>query len=333
MVTVALNGFGRIGKNFLRSLFNDENALQKIKLAAINCGPTDPQVVGHSFMYDSLLGTFKGSVSTNGNVLTINGHNITLYAETDISRINWNKHSIDWVVDASGKFTKREDAQKHIDSGAQRVLISAPSLDADVTIVLGVNGSDYTDQKIVSLGSCTTNAVAPILKCLDESYTLTSAYMMTIHSYTNNQLLLDGNNPDVRRSRSATLNMIPTTTGAMKVVDKVLPQLAGKIAGSALRVPTSRVSLIDLSFTAEESFTTESLNDLFLSVSKNKLQGVMEVATEPLVSSDFALNDHSIIVDKLLTTTIGSMGKVYGWYDNEWGYSCRLKDFLLQINA
>lgn len=327
MVTIALNGFGRIGRNFLRSLLNDPKALEKIKIVALNIGPANPEFVAHSFKYDTIMGTFPGSVTAQGNVLTINNHKITVYAETDPAKLSWK--GVDWVVDCSGKFTKKSDAQKHINAGAQRVLISAPSTDADVTVILGVNSDAYTDQKIVSLGSCTTNAVAPVLKILNSTFGIESAYMTTVHAYTNNQTLLDVDRSDVRRARAAALNIIPTTTGAMKVVGKVLPELSGKIEGCSLRVPVAMVSLIDLSFVAQKSISIQAINDVCMQASQGAMKGIVSITDQELVSSDFGQNNHSVIVDGLLTQAVGTLGKIFGWYDNEWAYSCRLKDFLV----
>ena len=329
MVTIGINGFGRIGRNFLRVLMADSEAVKKIKVVALNVGPASKDAVAHSFKYDSILGTYPGMVVLQDNMLIIDGQRIPVYAEVDPVKLEWGKKGVQWVVDVSGKFTKKADAQKHTVAGAQNVLISAPCSDADVTIILGVNSLDYSNQQIVSLGSCTTNAVAPILKILDESVGVQSAYMTTIHSYTNDQVLLDVDHSDLRRARAAALNIIPTTTGAMKVVSKVLPQLAGKVDGCSVRVPTAKVSLIDLSFIAKKQITAKSINDLLLKESQGSLKTIVGFTQEPLVSSDFSQDAHSVIIDGMLTAAVGTLGKIFGWYDNEWGYSCRLKDFLL----
>ena len=329
---IGINGFGRIGRNFLRVVFSDPVALQKIEVVALNIGPANPEFVAHSFKYDTLMGIFDGDVSYSDSILTINGHRIKIYSEMDPSKLNWNQESVVWVVDCSGKFTKKVDAQKHIAAGAQKVLISAPSEDADATVILGVNDQVYTGQQIVSLGSCTTNAIAPVLKVLNSTFGIVSAYMTTVHTYTNNQTLLDVDRPDIRRSRAAALNIIPTTTGAMKVVSRVLPEIAGKIEGSALRVPVAKVSLVDLSFIAEKPITVESITTAFIQSAESELKTIMQVTDQELVSSDFGQNNHSVVIDQKLTQTVGSLGKVFGWYDNEWGYSCRLKDFLMIQN-
>jgi glyceraldehyde 3-phosphate dehydrogenase len=238
------------------------------------------------------------------------------------------------VVECTGKFTKREGAQKHISSGAQHVLISAPAHDEDVTIIPGVNDAAFDAKKhrIVSLGSCTTNALAPLLKVLNDEFVIEQSLMTTVHAYTNSQVLLDVETKDLRRSRAAALNIIPTTTGATKVVTKVLPELAGRVQGCALRVPVAKVSLIDLSFTTQKPISAPMINELFARAAlTQQLRSIIAITHDPLVSSDFSANPHSVTIDGLMTATSGDhMGKVFGWYDNEWGYSMRLKDFLLQ---
>lgn len=330
---IAINGFGRIGRNFLRALFSDPVALKKLHVVALNIGPANPESVAYSFKYDTIMGIFDGDVSYAAHKLSINGHTIKIYAETDPVKINWKQDGVQWVVDCSGKFTKKVDAQKHITAGAEHVLISAPSSDADVTVILGVNTKAYTGQQIVSLGSCTTNAVAPLLQIIHKKFEILSAYMTTIHAYTNNQTLLDVDQSDLRRSRAAALNIIPTTTGAMKVVSKVLPELAGKIEGCSLRVPVAKVSLVDLAFVAKMPLSSEGLNALCTQAAQGALSGIMQITDQELVSSDFSQNSHSVIVDQKLTQVVGSLGKIFGWYDNEWGYSCRLKDFLVMQSS
>ncbi len=333
MVTVAVNGFGRIGRSFLRALFSDVEALKKINVVALNIGPARPEFVAHSFKYDSSMGTFPGSVVMKDNILSINDHRIRIYAEKDPLALNWKKDGVAWVVDCSGKFTKKADAQKHINAGAQHVLISAPSQDADITMILGVNSAAYKGQQVVSLGSCTTNAVAPIFKVLQATCGVESAYMTTVHAYTNDQVLLDVEGSDIRRSRAAALNIIPTTTGALKTVAQVMPELAGKLEGCSLRVPVAKVSLVDVSFVMQKKMTVQALNDAFIKASKTDLATIIHFSDQELVSSDYAQDNRSVIIDGSLTQVVGSLGKVFGWYDNEWGYSCRLKDFLLTVSA
>lgn len=334
MLRIAINGFGRIGRNFLRCVMQDPAALQKLRVVAINIGPAKRDYVAHLFKYDSLMGVYQGNATMEGDELIVDGHRIKIIAESDPLAIAWHTFNIDWVVECTGKFTKREGAQKHLDAGAYNVLISAPAHDEDVTIVPGVNDSafDAKVHHIVSLGSCTTNALAPMLKVLNDTFGIESGFMTTIHAYTNSQVLLDVETKDLRRSRAAALNIIPTTTGAMKVVTKILPELAGKLEGSAIRVPVAKVSLIDLVFTSREPLTAQALNDAFTKASsRGVLQNIMGVTQVPLVSTDFSGDPHSVVIDELLTAVNGErMGKVFGWYDNEWGYSMRLKDFLVK---
>ena len=339
-MNVAINGFGRIGKNFLRSVLQDAEAQKKINIVAINIGPADKEHVAHLFKYDTTMGTFHGSVSFSGDTLTIknrfSGHpeqsvKIKIFTEIDPEKLPWGNLAIDWVVECSGRFSQKVDAQKHQTAGAKAVLISAPSLDADRTVIMGLNQTEFNKDKdtIVSAGSCTTNALVPLLDVLQDTCGIESAYMTTIHSYTNNQTLLDLDGKDLRRARAAALNIIPTTTGAMKVVDTVIPSLAGKIAGCSLRVPVSNVSLIDLSFVMSNVCSKEDLNAALLNASEQQWRTLLSVSDGQCVSSDYKGNSSSVIVDGLMTQATGSLGKIFGWYDNEWGYSNRLKDFLV----
>jgi len=328
---VALNGFGRIGRNFLRAFLEDAQARKKIQIVALNIGPSNPHFVAHSFKYDTLLGAYHGTVLIEDNSLVIDGYKIALFTEVDPRRLPWKDLSIEWVVEATGKFTKSSDARLHCQAGAQAVLISAPCEGADATIVMGVNEDAFLKGRdtVISLGSCTTNALAPLLKVVAAECEIVSAYMTTVHAYTNDQVLLDVEHKSVRRGRAAALNIIPTSTGASSVVMKLFPELVGKIKGSALRVPVSKVSLVDLSFVTQKPCTKEQLNAFFKQAQSN-LPGILEYTEEPLVSSDFSNNPHSVIVDGLLTETVGNLNKVFGWYDNEWAYSCRLRDFLVK---
>lgn len=334
MLRIAINGFGRIGRNFLRCVMQDAGALQKLRIVAINIGPAKRDYVAHMFKYDSLLGIYQGNAMIDGDEFIVDGHRIKIIAESDPTAIAWHALNIDWVIECTGKFTKREGAQKHIDSGAFNVLISAPAHDEDVTIIPGVNDNVFDPKKdhIVSLGSCTTNALAPMLKVLQDTFGIERGFMTTIHAYTNSQVLLDVETKDLRRSRAAALNIIPTTTGAMKVVAKILPELAGKLEGSAVRVPVAKVSLIDFTFTSNKALSVTAINDAFLkAANRGVLQNILAVTQTPLVSTDFSGDPHSVVIDSLLTSVNGErMGKVFGWYDNEWGYSMRLKDFLMK---
>ncbi len=333
MITVAINGLGRIGKNIIRILC-DPVVKKKIRIKAINIGPDAKELVTHSIMYDTLMGTYHGhTVLLEGDTLIIDDQRITIYAQTDPTTLSWS--GIDWVVDASGKFTKKVDAQKHIDAGARGVIITAPSPDADQVIVMGVNDHAYRVEKnpIVSIGSCTTNAVTPLLALLDDCAGITQATLTTVHSYTNNQALLDVDRGDARRSRAAALNIIPTTTGAMDVVEKVLPQLKTKLMGCSLRVPVAKVSLVDLGCILKKAITVEQFHAAAGKAMKGPMKGIVSMSAERLVSSDFAGDSHSVIIDTSMTMVHDNLIKIFGWYDNEWGYSCRIRDFLLSCGS
>jgi glyceraldehyde 3-phosphate dehydrogenase len=333
MIRIAINGFGHIGRNFLRAVLQDPKAKQEFKIVAINIGPSKPEMVAHLFKYDTLLGIYPGTVIMEKNTLVIDDYSIAIVAFNDPAQADWGSLAIDWVVEASGKFTKRAGAELHIKAGAKKVLITAPTKDEDITIIPGVN-SDAFDAKrdvIVSLGSCTTNALVPTLKVLHDAFTITQGFMTTVHAYTNSQVLIDVERSDPRRARAAALNIIPTTTGATDVLGKVLPELQGLIGGCAIRVPVAKVSIIDLTFVTKKPISKEAIHDAFDTAAKNQLRGILAQSMEPLVSSDYSLNPYSVTIDGLLTDVRGNCGKVFGWYDNEWGYSERLKDFLLMV--
>lgn len=331
---IAINGFGRIGKTFLRTLLLDKKAQEKITVAVINIGKGDLDWIAHSFKYDTIMGTFPLPVSMHGNQLHIGSTVIDIIAQLDPHDIKWQDWSVDWVVEATGHFTKREKAMLHIKpAGAQHVLITAPATGADVTIIPGINDKsfDKTRDLLVSLGSCTTNALIPLLKVLDDNFGIVQSAMTTVHAYTNTQVLLDIETDDPRRSRAAALNIIPSTTGVTKVVDKVLPGMGSRFTGMALRVPVAKVSLVDLVFTSQKNLSADLINHAFHEASLGPLKGFLAISREPLVSSDYSANPYSVTVDSLLTTAQATMGKVFGWYDNEWGYCERLKDFLMSI--
>jgi len=335
MINVAINGFGRIGRNFLRVVLEDKEVAKKFHVVAINVGSAPLEAVALMFKYDTIMGTYKGDVRVEKGELRIDDHRINLIYELDPKKIDWRRYGIDWVVEATGKFTHRQGATKHLEAGAKHVLITAPAKDEDITIIPGINDFEYNPElnKIVSLGSCTTNAIVPMLKVLYDAFTVKRGFMTTIHAYTNSQVLLDVERKDLRRARAAALNIIPTTTGATKVLGKVLPELNGLIGGTAVRVPVGIVSLVDLSFVAEVDLTKEKINDAFAIASRQlPLEGIVKITQEPLVSSDYKGCDYSVVVDGLLTEANGTMGKVFGWYDNEWGYSARLRDFLLLVS-
>jgi glyceraldehyde 3-phosphate dehydrogenase len=337
---IGINGFGRIGKNLVRILMTDKAAADNISLAVINIGPADIQAVVYSFIYDSLMGTYRYPVRIEQSKLYITDafgktHEIIILAERDPAALAWGNYDIAWVVDASGKFTTRELAQKHLDAGAQSVLITAPAQGEDITIIPGINLDAFNQDidRIVSLGSCTTNALAPLLLILEKNYGIERAYMTTVHAYTNSQVLLDvdASIKDLRKNRAAGLNIIPTTTGAMAVMGRIFPALVGKITGNSLRVPVATVSLIDLTFILGKNVTRHDLLAIIEQAAESYLKNILAISYEPLVSSDYQQNSYSIIVDALMTEVNGATGKLYGWYDNEWGYSTRLKDFLIFV--
>lgn len=332
MISIALNGFGRIGRNFLRILMLDPDARARIRVVAINVGPGCPENTAHLFKYDTLMGTFPGSVTFSNNYLVIDGIPIMIIAEKDPKVLPWKELNVMWVVDCTGKFTNRNDAEKHITAGAQRVLISAPADNEDCSIIPGVNLHTYNPQKdrIVSLGSCTTNAIVPIIHVITQTMSITTGSMLTVHAYTNTQALLDSESDDLRRARAAALNIIPTSTGADRMIATIFPTLKNAIVTTALRVPIAKVSFIQFNFTTTKEHSAEEINSLFYRAAQTKeLSSIIRVIDEPLVSSDFSQSTYSVDIDSLLTRTTGTLATVCGWYDNEWGYSCRLKDFLL----
>ncbi len=331
---IAISGFGRIGRTFLRCMLQSKNVTHKIQVVAINIGSSDPEFTAHMFKYDTLMGIFPGDVSMQGDELIIDDHRIKIVAQCDAQKLPWHELTVDWVVDCTGKFTHRDCAEQHITAGAKRVLISAPAHDEDVSIIPGVNEDAFDAQKhkIVSLGSCTTNAFMPTVKALDDAFGITRGFMTTTHAYTNSQVLLDVDAKDLRFSRAAALNIIPATSGASSMLSKVLPHLKDKIYVKAMRVPIGKVSLFDFVFEAKKDLSVDAIHDAFIQVSQKKMKNILALTMEPLVSSDFSGNDHSVIIDGLLTNVNGTMGQVFGWYDNEWGYSMRMKDFLVYVN-
>lgn len=334
---IAVNGFGRIGRNFVRALMQDAQARKSISLVAINIGPANRDTAAYMFKYDTLMGTFPGTVRLENQTLIIDDCAIPLLSESAPERIDWKKYNIDWVVECSGHFTHREGAQKHIDAGARNVLISAPAKDEDVTIILGVNDAAFNPQKdhIVALGSCTTNALLPLTKCLHDAFTITQGFMTTVHAYTNSQVLLDveTGDKDMRRSRAAALNIIPTSTGAMKVLGKIMPELEGKFKGIAMRVPVGKISILDVVIHTQKPISVDAIHEAIQKAAKGSMKGIIDLSMEPLVSSDYSGNNYSVVVDGLLTEAEGSMAKIVGWYDNEWAYSVRLKDFLVKVQS
>ena len=333
---IAINGFGRIGRAFLRSILLDKILLDKkakdsLDVVAINLGPSNEIRLDLLFKYDSIMKEFPGAVQFKDNVLVVDGKKIKVLTEADPAKLPWKSLGIDWVVESSGHFTSHSKASMHIASGCRKVLVTAPVADADVTIVPGVNDKAYNAEKhsIISLGSCTTNAFAPIVKIINDSFGIINGVMTTVHAYTNDQVLLDVEHKDPRRARAAAINIIPTKTGAAKVIFQVFPELEGKLEAVAIRVPVPVVSLIDFAFVTSKALTVQDINQVFLKYANGEMKDTLQYVTDPLVSSDFIGNTHSCIFDSLLTQSTGNIGKVFAWYDNEFGYSCRLKDFLL----
>lgn len=331
MMNIAINGFGRIGRSFLRSYLVDAQAREKLNIVAINVGPSIIENVPHMFKYDSFMGTLPYDVSYEQGKLCVDGLEIPLVGVMDPADAGWKAFEVDWVVDATGFFTSKEKAMQHIDGGAQRVLITAPGKKVDVTIVPGINDDLFNVEKhkVVSLASCTTNALAPMLKVLHEKFGVETAFMNTVHSYTNNQVLLDVESKDLRRARAAMVSIIPTTSGASAAINEVMPELTGKVSGMSLRVPVGKISIVDLAFSSSVNLDKETINQAFRDARDSNLKNVLDSNSLPLVSIDYTNNPHSVIIDELLTDVNGKSGKVFGWYDNEYGYASRLKDFLV----
>lgn len=320
-IRVAINGYGRIGRCIVRALFEGQKQTD-IELVAIN-DLTDLNVIAHLTRYDSTHGRFNGEVSTKDNNLIINGQPIKVLAQRDPAMLPWGELNIDVVLECTGFFTERAAAMKHIQAGAKKVLISAPGKDVDATIVYGVNHKNLSaSDLIVSNASCTTNCLAPVVKPLNDAIGIESGLLNTVHAYTNDQVLLDGTHQDLRRARSATQSIIPTKTGAASAVGLVLPELAGKLDGFAMRVPVLNVSVIDLTFIAKRDTTEKEVNDLVRATQSN----VLYVNDDPLVSCDFNHNPASSIFDATQTKVLGRLVKVVSWYDNEWGFSNRMID-------
>lgn len=327
-VKVAINGFGRIGRNAFKAKFLRN--VGEVDIVAIN-DLTDPATLAHLLKYDSLFGKFSGTVEAKDNALVVNGKEIKVFAEKDPEQLPWGELGVDVVVESTGRFRDKESASKHLKAGAKKVIISAPAKNEDITIVLGVNEDQYDPQNhhIISNASCTTNCLAPVAKVVDEKFGIKRGMMTTVHSYTNDQRILDLPHSDLRRARAAAQNIIPTTTGAAKAVALVLPQLKGKLNGMAMRVPTPTVSLVDVVFELEKETTTEELNAALKAAADGEVLGYSE---EPLVSMDYKQDPRSSIVDGLSTMVMeGNMVKVVSWYDNEWGYSNRVVDLIKYI--
>ncbi len=329
-VRIGINGFGRIGRNFFRTACNNPD----IEVVAIN-DLTDAKTLAHLLKYDSVFGIMNGEVEAKEGRLVVDGKEIRIVAERDPLKLPWGDIGVDIVVESTGLFTKREDAEKHLKAGAKKVIISAPAKGPDITIVLGVNENKYNAKRhhILSNASCTTNCLAPVAKVLLNSFGIKRGLMTTVHSYTNDQRLLDLPHKDLRRARAAAVSLIPTTTGAAKAISLVIPELEGKMDGLAIRVPTPNVSMVDLVVEVEKDTDASKVNTALKRAAAGKLKGILEYTEAPLVSIDFKGNPHSSIVDGSITTVIGNrMVKVIAWYDNEWGYSTRIRDLILYMS-
>ena len=328
-IKVGINGFGRIGRNVFRAALGDDG----IDIVAAN-DITDAGTLAHLLKYDSVLGNLDEDVRAEGDTITAGPESFKVLRERDPAKLPWKELGVDVVIESTGLFTKREDASKHLEAGAKKVIISAPAKGEDFTVVMGVNHEKYDpgEHHILSNASCTTNCLAPIAKVLHDVFGLEKGIMTTIHSYTNDQRLLDLPHKDLRRARAAALNMIPTSTGAAVAVTRVLPELQGRLDGISVRVPTPNVSLTDLTAVLGKDVSADDVNGAFKEASEGKLAGILGYSEEPLVSADYKGNSHSSIVDALFTKVVaGNTVKVLSWYDNEWGFSCRVKDLIHYI--
>src|SRR4026208_778958 len=328
-VKVGINGFGRIGRNIFRTSLGDPD----IDFVAVN-DLTDTKTLAHLLKYDSVLGNLDHEITSTENGISVDGEEFRVFSQRDRAAIDWESVGAEIVVESTGIFTKAEDAKKHLHGSVKKVIISAPAKNEDITIVLGVNEENYDPaaHHVISNASCTTNCLAPVAKVIHEQFGIRSAQMTTIHSYTNDQQLLDLPHSDLRRARAAALSMIPTSTGAAKAVSLVLPELKGKFDGISVRVPTPNVSLVDVVINVEKETSAEEVNQVLKDAANNELRGILAFSEEPLVSSDYKRNSNSSIVDAEYTKVIGgTMLKVLSWYDNEWGYSCRVRDLIKYI--
>ena len=328
---IGINGFGRIGRNFFRASYQDPD----IDIVAVN-DITDSKTLAHLLKYDSVLGILEADIKSSENAIIANDKTIKVLSEKDPGNLPWKELGISIVIESTGLFRKRQDAIKHIEKGgAEKVIISAPATEPDITLVLGVNEETYDPDKhhIISNASCTTNCLAPVVKVLHQEFGIEKAFMTTIHAYTSDQRLLDAPHKDLRRARAAAVSQVPTTTGAAKAVGIVIPELEGKIDGIAIRVPTCNVSVVDLVALLKKNASADEVNESFKKAAEGKLKGILDYTDEPLVSVDFMANPNSAIVDGLFTRiTDDNLVKVLAWYDNEWGYSCRMIDLIKYIS-
>ena len=331
-IRVGINGFGRIGRNFLRAQLQRGGDFEIV--AANDLG--NAKTMAYLLKHDSVLGVLDVPVEAGEGAITVGGHDITLLSERDPAELPWADLGVDVAIESTGLFTKRPDAEKHLQAGAKKVVISAPATDPDLTVVLGVNDREYDPEQhnIVSNASCTTNCVAPVAKVLHEAYGIERGFMTTIHAYTNDQHVLDLPHKDLRRARAAAINLIPTSTGAARAIGVVLPELKGKVDGMSMRAPVPTGSIVDLVVQVGAEPTAEEVNELFRShADAGDLEGILQYTDEPIVSSDIVHSSYSSIFDSDLTMANGPLVKVFSWYDNEWGYSCRLVDLVAKIGA
>ncbi len=330
-VKIGINGLGRIGRMIIRSLIENNN--KKVEIKHIN-SRSNSQIVSSLLKYDSVHGKFNCKIKYGDNYLNLNSKKITFSQHSNLNEINWKKFGVDYVLECTGKFNSKEKLYTHIKNGAKKVIVSAPCKNADKTIVYGVNHKSISKKDlIISAASCTTNCLAPIVYVLNKEFKIQKGFMTTIHSYTTDQRLLDNSHKDLRRARSATQSMVPTSTGASKAIGEIIPELKGKLEGLAIRVPTPNVSLVDLVFHSKNKLTVKKINDSFKKASKKELKSVLFATDEKLVSIDFNHNPNSSIIDLSLTNVVGDdMGKVSAWYDNEWGFASRMCDLAEYIH-
>jgi glyceraldehyde 3-phosphate dehydrogenase len=323
---VGINGFGRIGRNFFRAALDRDADFEIVAFNDLG----DLETMAHLLRYDSNLGPFPGDVEVRDGVVEAGGHELKALAERDPAQLPWSDLGVDVVLESTGFFTDRESASKHLDSGAKKVVISAPATDPDITLVLGVNDDQYDPERhhIISNASCTTNCVAPMAKVLQDRFGIDRGYMTTIHAYTNDQQVLDLPHKDLRRARAAAVNLIPTSTGAARAIGLVMPELKGKVDGISVRAPVPTGSVVDLVVHLDREASVDEINSAFHEAADGPLEGILEYSEAPLVSSDVKRSPYSCIFDSQLTMAGGGEAKVFGWYDNEWGYSCRLVDLI-----
>ena len=329
---VGINGFGRIGRCFLRAAMQDKEFMNLVDIVAIN-DLTDAKTLAHLFKYDSIFGKFQGEIQAKDNTLILDDKEIKIVSEKDPAKIPWKESQVDIVLESTGKFNDAKEAVKHINAGAKKVIISAPAKQPDATILMGINEKQYDNQKhnIISMASCTTNCLAPVVKVLNDRFGIEKGYMTTCHAFTNDQRLLDLPHKDLRRARAATVSIIPTTTGAAKSIGVVIPELEGKLDGMALRVPVSNGSVTDMVLTLKKDVTKEEVNNALKEASQSNLKGIMGYTDDPIVSTDIIGEPCSSVVDGLSTMVLGGKNnvvKVLSWYDNEWSFVCRLIDLM-----